>query len=166
VYRYDARTALVHEIGSRAAPFVAPHDRATIVAWRLAPASLAAAPNSWIRLRFSVTTALVPETDDYRRAAVPVHAWLLEPDARTTRCTTWGVEELPPTAPPWLLRAHTDHAKSAAAAFPLRVAKWRYKDADPADLAAPDPDALNADWLQLAEHDNDRHARAADDDQD
>lgn len=166
VYRYDARTALVHERGALAAPFIKPHDRATIVAWRMAPPALLATPNSWIRLRFSVTTALVPETNAYDRAAVPVHAWLLEPLGETqTRCTTWGVEELSPGAPSWIRDAALAKAMLAAASFATRLAKWLYKDADP-ELTDPIPTQLRHDWLQLAVHDNDDRNVKADEEQD
>lgn len=165
VYRYDARTTLVHERGARAAPFVKPHDRATIVAWRLAPPALSP-PGSWIRLRFSVTTALVPVTDAFDRAAVPCHAWLLEPcpgQPEATRCTTWGVEELAAQAPPWLKEAAVAKAKNAPASFATRIAKWLYRDADP-DLPDPIPTQIKADWQELAAHDHDdKQAKAEDD---
>ncbi|KAJ8602271.1 hypothetical protein CTAYLR_003670 [Chrysophaeum taylorii] len=171
VYRYDARTVLVHERGALAVPFVKPHDRATIVAWRAAPPALASRPGAWLRLRFSVTTALVPETDAYDRAAVPVHAWLLEPldddDDDTalpkTRCTTWGVEELPRDAPPWFHKAAVTMAARAAASFSTRLSKWLYRDADP-ELNDPFPSDLPQAWLDQALHDNDDpHARPDDD---
>lgn len=149
VYRYDARTALVHETGAVAAPFVGPHDRACIVAWRLAPPSLAAAPGAWLRLRFTVTSALVPETDAYSRAAAPLHAWLLEP-AQTdagrpaTKITVWGCEELPAASPQWLRNAHNAKAMKAAPDFSKRLSKWLHlDDGAKTDLPANVPDA----WL-------------------
>ena len=64
VYRYDQRTALVHEKGGVLAPFQAPHDRSVLIAWRAAPPALGCAAGAWLRLRFSVTSALVPGDDD------------------------------------------------------------------------------------------------------
>lgn len=160
VYRYDARTALIHEHGAIAAPFVKPHDRATVVAWRKPPPSFQAAPGSWMRLRFSVTTALVPEQENVAtRAPVPIHAWLLEPlggeDGGKTRCTTWGVEELPSAVPNWLNEAATIKARRAGADFEERLNRWIYKLEDPHDpaltrLQTDIPD----EWTKLADRED------------
>ncbi|EGB07372.1 hypothetical protein AURANDRAFT_65005 [Aureococcus anophagefferens] len=125
VYRYDARTALVHERGAVAAPFLPPHDRACIVAWRRAPPALGAAKDAWLRLRFTVTSALVPEHAAYGRSAAVVHCWLLEPvDEGSTKVTTWGCEELPLDSPPWLLAAATEGAARAGPDFSKRLSKY------------------------------------------
>ena len=150
VYRYDARTALVHEHGAVAAPFLPPHDRAMIVAWRKAPPALGALAGSWIRLRFSVTSALVPEAATYARSAAPVHCWLLEPvqdhpsGLPATKLTVWGCEELPAASPPWLLKAATDKATRAAPSFSKRLSKWLYLGGS---AAAPLADDVPAAWL-------------------
>ena len=103
VYRYDQRTALVHEKGGVLAPFQAPHDRSVLIAWRAAPPALGCAAGAWLRLRFSVTSALVPETTTHQRCPVVLDAWLLEPQtAASTKVTTWSAEELPEDAPAWL----------------------------------------------------------------
>ncbi|KAH8076959.1 hypothetical protein JL720_10258 [Aureococcus anophagefferens] len=108
-----------------AAPFLPPHDRACIVAWRRAPPALGAAKDAWLRLRFTVTSALVPEHAAYGRSAAVVHCWLLEPvDEGSTKVTTWGCEELPLDSPPWLLAAATEGAARAGPDFSKRLSKY------------------------------------------
>ena len=125
VYRYDQRTALVHEKGGVLAPFQAPHDRSVLIAWRAAPPALGCAAGAWLRLRFSVTSALVPETTTHQRCPVVLDAWLLEPQtAASTKVTTWSAEELPEDAPAWLGDASATDAATRGAAFARRLAPF------------------------------------------
>ena len=117
------------------------------VAWRAAPPALGAQPGSWLRLRCSVTSALIPEVETHRRAAVVVHAWLLEPKGdASTKVTIWGAAELPLEAPDWLKDAANEAATKAAPSFSERLSKYMYLDddaPDPIDLPVTVPDA----WL-------------------
>jgi len=121
-YRYDARTMLLREIGMRIAPLLLAHDRSVIVAWRPVPGR----PSAWIRIRFSVTTALLPpDLNKYQRAAVPIQAYLLEPvSTNQTRCTTWGIEEL--QTPRWLQEHYIYLQKILPLDFYKRLAMCLY----------------------------------------
>ena len=144
-----------------------PHDRSVIVAWRPAPPGLAE-PGSWLRIRFSVTTALVKESGNYDRSAVLLHTWLLEPLAPTTlaggaqlprtRLTCWGVEELPPGLPDWLTASATRKATRATLSFSQRLSKWLHLDATE-EYVASLPAQVPADWLSesAARPDDDKH---------
>ena len=144
VYRYDKRTALVHEKGGVLAPFRAPHDRSVLIAWRSAPRSRAPA-GAWLRLRFSVTSALVPETTTHQRCPVVLDAWLLEPlAAASTKVTTWSAEELPEDAPAWLGDASAADAATRGAAFARRLAKHLHLDEEGLSLPAAVPAAWDA----------------------
>ena len=143
VYRYDRRTALVHEKGAILAPFQAPHDRSVIIAWRHAPPALGCAAGSWLRLRFSVTSALVPETTTHRRCPVVLDAWLLEPvSTAATKVTTWSAEELPEGAPAWLNDAQAADAAARAASFARRLAKHSHLD----EAGFSPPGGVPAEW--------------------
>ena len=143
VYRYDKRTALVHEKGGVLAPFRAPHDRSVLIAWRSAPPALGCAAGAWLRLRFSVTSALVPETTTHQRCPVVLDAWLLEPlAAASTKVTTWSAEELPEDAPAWLGDASATDAATRGAAFARRLAKHLHLDEEGLSL----PAAVPATW--------------------
>ena len=104
---------------------------------REAPPALGCAAGAWLRLRFSVTSALVPETTTHQRCPVVLDAWLLEPlAAASTKVTTWSAEELPEDAPAWLGDASATDAATRGAAFARRLAKHLHLDEEGLSLPA------------------------------
>ena len=132
-----------------------------LIAWRSAPPALWCAAGAWLRLRFSVTSALVPETTTHQRCPVVLDAWLLEPQtAASTKVTTWSAEELPEDAPAWLGDASATDAATRGAAFARRLAKHLHLDEEGLSLPAAVPAAWDAE--ERAETAADTKKQAAD----
>ena len=66
----------------------APHDRSVLIAWRARRRRSGA--RAWLRLRFSVTSALVPETTTHQRCPVVLDARFRPQAAASTKVTTWS----------------------------------------------------------------------------